>query len=94
MEEPELEARMAALKDELIARLEGAPYAFVDDDKRVATVLKGLIKRHETKGDDYCPCRVVSGDPEKDRKIVCPCVFMADDIERTGKCLCSLFTKR
>ena len=39
MEEPELEARMAALKDELIARLDGAPYAFVDDDKRVATVL-------------------------------------------------------
>ena len=93
MEDDKVKAGIETLKAELAEKMKDTPYVFLDDEKRVNTVLMGLVKRRETKGEYYCPCRVVSGDPDRDRKIICPCAFMADDIERDGKCFCSLFVK-
>ncbi|MGR3220281.1 MAG: ferredoxin-thioredoxin reductase catalytic domain-containing protein [Candidatus Anammoxibacter sp.] len=42
-------------------------------------------------GFDYCPCRIVTGDKEKDDKIICPCVYHEEEIKRDGKCHCDLF---
>jgi len=93
MEDDTLEAEIETLRAALAEKMKDTPYVLLDDPKRVNTVLTVLVKRRRTKGEYYCPCRVVSGDPERDSKIICPCVFMADDIERDGKCFCSLFVK-
>ena len=45
------------------------------DKKIVETVIKGLLKNKELKGEIYCPCRIVTGNKEKDKKIICPCVY-------------------
>ncbi len=56
-------------------------------------VIKGLLKNKELKGELYCPCRMVTGDKEKDKEIICPCVFHRGEIELQGKCHCRLFVK-
>ncbi len=61
------------------------------DTKRVELIVKGLLKRHATHGAPYCPCRVLTGDAENDKKHVCPCAYHLDEIARDGHCLCNLF---
>ena len=61
------------------------------DNKAVEKIIKGLLKKKETKGDIYCPCRIPSGEKEKDKEIVCPCVFHRGEIEIQGHCKCFLF---
>lgn len=56
-------------------------------------IVKGLFKNKQTKGEFYCPCRVTSGNKEKDKELVCPCVFHRGEIEIEGKCRCFLFVK-
>ena len=37
------------------------------DSKRVDEVIAGLLKKKEKYGEIYCPCRLVSGNKEKDK---------------------------
>ena len=61
------------------------------DKKKVDEIVMGLLKKKEKFGENYCPCRVVSGDKKKDEEIICPCVFHRGEIELKGACLCQLF---
>lgn len=61
---------------------------------RVQEVIKGLLAKKKKFGEDYCPCRVVTGDKEKDKEIICPCVFHRGEIELQGHCLCQLFVSQ
>lgn len=63
------------------------------DKEALAYVLEGLATRKVKFGRRYCPCRVVTGDEEEDRKIICPCIYHKDEIEQDGKCHCELFFK-
>jgi ferredoxin-thioredoxin reductase catalytic subunit len=64
----------------------------LNPDKRIVDALiEGLVKRKAKAGDFYCPCRVVTGNPETDRRNVCPCVTHEEEIAETGKCHCGLF---
>jgi len=42
------------------------------DEKQTGTVIKGLVRNKNKFGRPYCPCRLRSGDEEKDRNIECP----------------------
>jgi len=64
------------------------------DEKQLNTVLRGLARNKERFGEAYCPCRLRSGDPEKDRAIVCPCIYHEEEIEEQGLCHCRLFFKK
>jgi len=61
------------------------------DERMVAALIKGLVRRRLDFGDFYCPCRIVTGKPETDRLNVCPCATHEEEIARTGKCHCGLF---
>ena len=63
------------------------------DEGLVEAVLKGLARNEEKYGRRYCPCRVVTGDPEADALKVCPCAWMMEDVESKGRCHCGLFVK-
>ena len=73
-----------------------SPCRLNPDPKIVEALLNGLVRRKEKFGDYYCPCRVVTGNPETDGANICPCETHEDEIARTGKCHCGLFvgTKR
>ncbi len=62
--------------------------------KIVDRIINGLLKNKQKYGAIYCPCRVVTGDKEKDKEIICPCIFHKKEIELQGRCLCQLFVKK
>ncbi|MFH1431562.1 MAG: ferredoxin-thioredoxin reductase catalytic domain-containing protein [Nanoarchaeota archaeon] len=67
----------------------------LNPDKKIrAFVLAGLAKRKIKFGEYYCPCRVVSGNKEEDKKKICPCFWHLDEIKKDGHCLCKLFFKK
>ncbi len=69
-------------------------YRFNDDEEFVAEVLEAEIEILDEAGDVYCPCRVRTGDPKEDVKIVCPCIpFYADQFAKLRKCWCGLFVR-
>ncbi len=82
--------------EELRARLgkylEGKNYSFNPDSDTVDAILNAMAMRFEKFGKDYCPCRRVTGDAEKDERIVCPCAFHEQELAEEGHCHCQLFT--
>lgn len=61
--------------------------------KVVEGVIGGLMARKDSFGEQYCPCRRITGDKEEDKKIICPCIYHEDEIEKDGHCFCNLFVK-
>ncbi|MDD1664562.1 MAG: ferredoxin:thioredoxin reductase [Methanomicrobiales archaeon] len=61
------------------------------DNRQLTAVIRGLVRNRLKHGERYCPCRIRSGDPEKDRLIICPCAYHEEEIEGEGHCHCNLF---
>ena len=64
------------------------------NEKALMGVVRGLLRNKQFKGDIYCPCRVVTGNREEDKKIACPCIYHKDEITKDGHCKCTLFWKK
>jgi len=64
------------------------------DRVQLTNVLRGLVRNRKRFGEQYCPCRIRSGDPEKDRAIVCPCIYHTQEIDKDGHCHCNLFFEK
>ncbi len=60
----------------------------------VKPLLEGLLQNGERYGVRTCPCRVASGDREKDRDIICPCEYAKPDIKEYDACYCWLFVSQ
>jgi len=69
-------------------------YYFSDDTERVADLMKDLLVNKERYGYMVCPCRLSSGDREKDRDIICPCVYRTEDVAEYGSCYCNLYVSK
>jgi ferredoxin-thioredoxin reductase catalytic chain len=64
------------------------------DKEVVERLAEGVLKNEENKGLKFCPCRMILGDKEADKKLVCPCNFRSQKTWREkGECWCSLFVK-
>ncbi len=85
---PKTEEEMHAWAQEE-ARKSG--YRLNDDERQLGVVLRGLVRNRERFGEKFCPCRIRSGDSEKDREIICPCVFREEEVMVDGRCHCNLF---
>jgi ferredoxin-thioredoxin reductase catalytic chain len=69
-------------------------YRFNTDEEFVGMVLDGVLEVLASTGDVYCPCRMRTGDPKEDVKIVCPCIpFHRDEFASMRKCWCGLFIR-
>jgi ferredoxin-thioredoxin reductase catalytic chain len=66
-------------------------YRLNPNQKQLEIVLRGLARLKGRTGEQYCPCRLRSGDMEKDKIIICPCVYHKDEIAKEGHCHCNLF---
>lgn len=81
--------------DELYEKLktlqEPKGYYFNTDKSLVFDLLEGLLINKDRYGYMACPCRLTSGDREKDQDIICPCVYRKPDVIEFGACFCNLY---
>ncbi|MDY0162097.1 ferredoxin-thioredoxin reductase catalytic domain-containing protein [Desulfobotulus sp.] len=82
------------LHDMLRKTQEPKGYFFSKDKSRVMELLEGLVKNKERYGYMACPCRLASGNREKDRDILCPCIYREPDVAEFGSCYCNLYVSK
>lgn len=73
---------------------ESKGYYFNRDKKQVFELLESLLVNKDRYGYMSCPCRLASGDREKDKDIFCPCVYRKPDVEAYGSCYCNLYVSK
>lgn len=66
-------------------------YYLNKEEDMVSDLLGGLIRNKERYGYMSCPCRLATGDYEKDKDIICPCVYREPDVAEFGSCYCGLY---
>jgi len=66
-------------------------FYFSKDKDRVMELMEALLANKERYGYMCCPCRLSSGDREKDKDIICPCVYREQDVKEYGSCYCNLY---
>ncbi|MCD4741091.1 MAG: ferredoxin:thioredoxin reductase [Desulfobacteraceae bacterium] len=64
---------------------------FNKDKELVFELLEALITNKDRYGYMACPCRLASGEKEKDKDIICPCEYRAPDLKEFGACFCGLY---
>lgn len=69
-------------------------YFFNKDKEVVFDLLKGLLINKDRYGYMSCPCRLASGNYEKDKDIICPCVYREPDVIEYGSCYCNLYVSK
>ncbi len=85
------EAEERAIREALDRYVAGKPFRYHPDPAVVRRIVSGLAKRKAKTGLALCPCRLATGKPELDQKIVCPCVYHEEEIAAHGRCHCRLF---
>jgi ferredoxin-thioredoxin reductase catalytic chain len=66
-------------------------YYFSQNRERVNDLLAALLINRDRYGYMCCPCRLASGDRDKDRDIICPCIYREEDVREYGSCYCNLY---
>lgn len=66
-------------------------YYFNRDKTLVMELMEGLLANKNRYGYMCCPCRLASGDREKDKDIICPCAYREEDVRQYGSCYCALY---
>jgi len=65
------------------------------DRSHVDAVLDGVLTNEKRYGVKFCPCRIVTGDFNKDVELLCPCNFTFQEKYKTqAECWCGLFKKK
>lgn len=82
------------LHDMLSKIQEPKGYLFNQDQDRVSDLLSALLTNKDRYGYMSCPCRLASGDREKDTDIICPCAYRAADVAEYGSCYCNLYVSK
>jgi ferredoxin-thioredoxin reductase catalytic subunit len=85
--EPEVDQLLAVLSK--IA--EDAGYHLNPDPEFTRELLKSLLINERRYGYQACPCRLASGDKNKDMDITCPCDYRDPDLNEYGCCFCALY---
>ena len=60
-------------------------------DQAIEAGCSSLLVNKDRYGYMSCPCRLSSGDREKDQDIICPCVYRDPDVKEYGSCYCNLY---
>lgn len=77
---------------EMLRKVQEPKGFFFNKDKDwVLSIIADLLVNKERYGYMSCPCRLSTGDREKDRDIICPCVYRLDDVKEYGSCYCNLY---
>ncbi|MEO0131125.1 MAG: ferredoxin-thioredoxin reductase catalytic domain-containing protein [candidate division WOR-3 bacterium] len=77
--------------EKLKKEAEEGGYFLNPDEEFTKSLIEGLLINQERYGYFACPCRLASGDKEKDLDIICPCDYRDQDINEYGNCYCGLY---
>ncbi len=81
--------------DKILKRLEdeagSSGYDLNPDIPFTRILIEGLIVNQERYGYQPCPCRLASGEKEKDLDIICHCDYRDSDLDEYGTCYCALY---
>ena len=69
-------------------------YYFNRDQERTFDLLNALLTNRKRYKYMSYPCRLASGDRDRDRDIICPCVYREADVREFGSCYCNLYVSR
>ena len=69
-------------------------YYFNSDREWTLNIIGDLLVNKARYGYMACPCRLASGERERDRDILCPCAYRAADVQEYGSCYCNLYVSR
>ncbi len=70
---------------------EESGYFLNPDEEFTKNLIEGLLINQERYGYFACPCRLATGDKNKDLDIICPCDYRDEDINEYGNCYCGLY---
>ena len=80
---------------EMLRRIqEPKGYYFNSDRDRTLELLEALLTNKERYGYMCCPCRLGSGDRDRDTDIICPCAYREADVAEYGSCYCNLYVSK
>ena len=80
---------------EQLKKVNEAKGYFLNRDMAITMfLLESLLKNRERYGYMCCPCRLASGDRQKDKDIICPCAYRERDVAEYGSCYCNLYVSR
>lgn len=66
-------------------------YTLHPDENIVRPLTSGLLNNQARYGYRSCPCRLSTGDYNKDCDIICPCAYRDWDLDTYGRCYCGLY---
>lgn len=66
-------------------------YHLNPDNEFTKDLIQGLLINEKRYGYQACPCRIASGDKQKDLDIICPCDYRDSDLDEYGACYCALY---
>lgn len=69
-------------------------YFFNKDREWTNSIISDLLLNKSRYGYMVCPCRLASGDRDKDRDIICPCAYRNADVAEYGSCYCKFYVSR
>ena len=70
---------------------EEAGYHLNPDRNFALRLIQGLLENEKRYGYWCCPCRLGSGEKNKDLDVICPCYYRDSDLEEFGACYCALY---
>jgi len=82
------------LRKTLSEEAESGGYHLNPDGDVTGELVKGLIVNEKRYGYRACPCRLASGDKEKDLDIICPCDYRDPDLTDYNTCYCGLYVSQ
>lgn len=84
-------AKIDELYDRLDREARESGYNLNPDREFTRELVDGLIVNTERYGYPSCPCRLASGDRDRDMDIICPCDYRDPDLNEYGSCYCALY---
>lgn len=85
---------MGKAYDEFKAESEKTGYYVSPDVEFVEMLLENIQINEERYGYKACPCRLASGEREKDKDLICPCDYRDMDLNEYGYCFCGLYVTK
>jgi ferredoxin-thioredoxin reductase catalytic chain len=80
-----------ALHERLQQEAEAAGYNLNPEREFTRGLVEGLLVNERRYGYPSCPCRLATGDRQKDLDIICPCDYRDPDLVDWGACYCALY---
>ena len=80
-----------ALQARLQREAEAAGYNLNPEREFTRGLVEGLLVNERRYGYASCPCRLATGDRQKDLDIICPCDYRDPDLVDWGACYCALY---